>query len=343
MGNNIGCEHTGLGVMWVHIVMSAFGSRGDARRFLLLAAELRRRGHDVVLCGFADLEPAAGASAVPFAACGPDAVSGLAARADLVLATGAGYAWREAAREAGVPVRYVAFTPTTFCEPGRWPWSRPRISLEGLGFGPRPVLAADDVLAPLPAELRGRVVQVPAIVPPDGALPAEVEAFLAAGEPPAYVGFGSAPVPYPDRTTRDLLGAVRGLGIRAIVAPGAAGIGRTGVRDVLVADELPHASLFPRCAVVVHAGGPGTTAAACRAGVPQVVVPQVADQHFWAARVASLGLGKLIPGPHLTAAALTDRLRRLLHDQKTAFRAEVMAERLRSRDGAAEAADAVLA
>jgi UDP:flavonoid glycosyltransferase YjiC (YdhE family) len=93
----------------------------------------------------------------------------------------------------------------------------------------------------------------------------------------------------------------------------------------------------------VHPGGAGTTAVACRAGVPQVVVPHQPDQNFWATRIASLGLGKRLPGRHLTAAALHDRLFRLLGDRGTAFRAQAMAERLRTSDGASEAADAVLA
>jgi UDP:flavonoid glycosyltransferase YjiC (YdhE family) len=42
--------------------------------------------------------------------------------------------------------------------------------------------------------------------------------------------------------------------------------------------SVPFEQLFPRGAAVVHHGGAGTVAAAVRAGIPQVVVPQMADR-----------------------------------------------------------------
>jgi len=52
----------------------------------------------------------------------------------------------------------------------------------------------------------------------------------------------------------------------------------------------------------VHHGGSGTTAAALRAGAPQVIVPHIVDQYYFAHRLESLGIapagipiGKLTP------------------------------------------------
>ena len=39
---------------------------------------------------------------------------------------------------------------------------------------------------------------------------------------------------------------------------------------VEVEGPVPHTWLFPRCSVIVHHGGAGTTATALYAGVPQV-------------------------------------------------------------------------
>ena len=58
----------------------------------------------------------------------------------------------------------------------------------------------------------------------------------------------------------------------------------------VVSGPMPHAKLFPRLAAVVHHGGAGTTASALRAGVPQVVVPHMADQFHHAHRLAALGI-----------------------------------------------------
>jgi len=60
---------------------------------------------------------------------------------------------------------------------------------------------------------------------------------------------------------------------------------------VLSVGTLDHARLFPRLDLVVHHGGAGTTAAALRAGVPQLIVPHILDQFFHGRRIAELGLG----------------------------------------------------
>jgi vancomycin aglycone glucosyltransferase len=65
---------------------------------------------------------------------------------------------------------------------------------------------------------------------------------------------------------------------------GAASLASDGsfAADVLVIGSVSHRPLFPRVAAVVHHGGAGTTAAATRAGRPQVVVPHLFDQFLWA-------------------------------------------------------------
>jgi UDP:flavonoid glycosyltransferase YjiC (YdhE family) len=61
--------------------------------------------------------------------------------------------------------------------------------------------------------------------------------------------------------------------------------------DCFAVGEVNQQALFGRVAAVVHHGGAGTTTTSTRAGAPQVVVPQWADQPYWASRVADLGLG----------------------------------------------------
>ena len=50
-------------------------------------------------------------------------------------------------------------------------------------------------------------------------------------------------------------------------------------------------SALPQCAAIVHHGGAGTTISALSVGVPQVVVPQGADQFVNAAAVERRGCG----------------------------------------------------
>jgi len=154
----------------------------------------------------------------------------------------------------------------------------------------RPWLAADATLAPWPDEDAG-VVQTGAwIVPDSRPLSPAVERFLDAGAPPVYFGFGSMRAP----TTlgRAMVDAARAVGRRAIVSRGWAELSvGDDADDGLAIDEVNQQALFARVPAVVHHGGAGTTTAAARAGAPQVVVPQLYDQHYWAGRVRELGIG----------------------------------------------------
>ena len=58
----------------------------------------------------------------------------------------------------------------------------------------------------------------------------------------------------------------------------------------------PAPALFAHCAAIVHHGGAGTTANAARSGVPQLLVPHLMDQFYWAERCVELGLGAAGPG-----------------------------------------------
>jgi vancomycin aglycone glucosyltransferase len=151
-------------------------------------------------------------------------------------------------------------------------------------FTSTPWLAADPVLGPAPFP----VVQPGAWSVPDSRpLPADLAAFLDAGAPPVYLGFGSMRAPAD--VVRVALGAIRELGHRTIVARGWSEL--DPIDEAFVLDEVNQQALFPRVAAVIHHGGAGTTTAAARAGAPQVVVPQMADQPYWASRVAELGIG----------------------------------------------------
>jgi UDP:flavonoid glycosyltransferase YjiC (YdhE family) len=68
---------------------------------------------------------------------------------------------------------------------------------------------------------------------------------------------------------------------------------RLQTRDNLFRIEtpIPHRLVFPHCAAIVHHGGVGTTHSAARSGKPQMVVPLILDQFYWARRVKELGAG----------------------------------------------------
>ncbi|OBB98469.1 glycosyltransferase [Mycobacterium sp. 852002-40037_SCH5390672] len=214
----------------------------------------------------------------------------------------------------------------------------PLDSLRDYALTESPWLATDPVLDPWqqPGDLE--VVQTGAwLLRDERALPADLVAFLDAGAPPVYVGFGSMPM----RLSRDVAGAaiaaVRAQGHRALVSRGWAGLDPIDdLDDCFAVGEVNHQALFGRVAAVVHHGGAGTTTAAARAGAPQVVVPQGADQPYWASRVRDLGVGAAHDGPAPTTESLSAALKTVL-TERTRARAGAVAATIRA-DGATVAA-----
>jgi vancomycin aglycone glucosyltransferase len=204
----------------------------------------------------------------------------------------------------------------------------------------RPWLAADPVLGPWPGSADLDVVQTGAWVVPDARpLPTELEAFLDAGAPPVYVGFGSMRAP--QDAARVAVEAIRAHGRRALVARGWTDLAPIDDRDdCLAIGEVNQQALFGRVVAVVHHGGAGTTTAAARAGAPQVVVPQMADQPYWGGRVAGLGIGISHDGPTPTVESLSAALSTALAPE-TRVRATAVAGTIRA-DGATVAATLLL-
>nr|AXL05689.1 glycosyltransferase [uncultured bacterium] len=204
----------------------------------------------------------------------------------------------------------------------------------------QPWLAADPVLGPWRELPDVDVLQTGAwTLPDDRPLPADLVAFLDAGAPPVYVGFGSMPMRSTD-ATRDAVAAVRAHGRRVVVSRGWADLAMSGDQDDCFAvGEVNLQALFGRAAAVVHRGGAGTTFTAALAGAPQVVVPQLPDEQRWAGQVAELGIGTA-QDPAATFEPLSAALEAVLAPETDA-RAKAVAGTIRT-DGAAVAAELLL-
>jgi vancomycin aglycone glucosyltransferase len=192
----------------------------------------------------------------------------------------------------------------------------------------RPWLASDAAIAPPPRTRRMETLPTGAWFLEDKRpLPASLEAFLAAGEAPIYFGFGSMRAR--SHTSRILIETARALGRRAIMSQGWGNLDVIDAgSDCIAIGDVSHELLFPRVACIVHHGGAGTTTTAARAGRPQVVVPHLYDQYYWANRVQQLGIGVSAGGmakitPDKLAAAL-----RICLDPDTSAHAQAFATRV---------------
>jgi len=207
-------------------------------------------------------------------------------------------------------------------------------------FTDRPWLAADPVLAPWPEPADPAVVQTGAwLLPDERSLEPELERFLESSEPPIYFGFGSMRAP--EDLSRVMIESARALGRRAIVSRGWADLTLVDhAADCLAIGEVNQQALFKRVAAVVHHGGAGTTTAAALAGAPQVIVPQIYDQHYFAERVNALGIGSAHASGRPETLSLTSALERSLQPE-VGVRARKIASAMR-RDGAHEAAQLLI-
>jgi UDP:flavonoid glycosyltransferase YjiC (YdhE family) len=159
--------------------------------------------------------------------------------------------------------------------------------------------------------------------------------FLAAGEPPVVIGFGSHVGRNPAKMTALVTNALARSGQRGVIVSGWGGLeGAGGVSDVHFVKQVPYDWLLPRAKALVHHGGAGTTAIAFATGTPQITVPFGWDQAFWGYRCAALGVGL---GPFfprgLTPEGLVSAIAAVSTDQGFAARAEGIASSVRRECG----------
>jgi UDP:flavonoid glycosyltransferase YjiC (YdhE family) len=316
----------------VKVLILTFGTRG-------VAHQLRARGHEPVLAApqrFAGLAGEHGLSLAPV----HDGPLRLVDRADAVGQTMTGGVRAKLAPARAMPAMFLrVFDDAT------------AIATAGPGAGADVIVHNGQIIAAPHLAEKLAIPSVLADWPPTVVttgywflpaagqeLPVELAAFLDAGEPPVFIGFGSMAGPDTAVTTEIVLAAVRKTGVRAVLGTGRSGLSTTEHERVAVVDQVPHDLLFQRVAAVVHHGGAGTTAAAAAAGLPQVICPFVADQPFWGRRMHRLGVGPPpIPQPRLTPDRLADAILTAFTDATIRSRAASLGALIRSERGAADA------
>lgn len=171
--------------------------------------------------------------------------------------------------------------------------------------------------------------------PQDWTPPPDLQAFLAAGVPPVYIGFGSMTGRDPQQITEIALAALAKTNQRGILATGWGGISATDLPEtVFKLEAAPHDWLFPQMAAIVHHCGAGTSAAALRAGVPSIGVPFFGDQPFWADRLHKLGVSPApIPKANLTVERLAAAIATPTNDPTMRQKAQVVGQQIQAENG----------
>jgi len=176
-----------------------------------------------------------------------------------------------------------------------------------------------------------------------------IEAFIAAGSKPAYLGFGSMTAKSPEHMVVLVVSAAKRAGMRAIVGAGWAKMSQDllqkstqdaalveySEKNVLFVGNTPHEWLFPKCSMLVHHGGAGTTSTASRAGVPQIITPVWMDQwdlaRFLNESGNGFGFGTQLT--QITSEELGDAMVKVQKDDKIAANAKKWGETARTQTG----------
>ncbi len=109
--------------------------------------------------------------------------------------------------------------------------------------------------------------------------------------------------------------------------------------NVLVTDWVPFHALFAASSAAIHHGGAGTTLTALSAGIPQLVLPQGADQFNNAAAVAKSGAGAVLQPSELDV----DRVTELLGDTPVRTAAETVSAEMAGQPAPADLVPRIIA
>ncbi|HVU38296.1 MAG TPA: nucleotide disphospho-sugar-binding domain-containing protein [Opitutales bacterium] len=122
-------------------------------------------------------------------------------------------------------------------------------------------------------------------------------------------------------------------GKKIIVQSGWAGLAVEVARPhIKVIGSVSHDQLFRHASCVVHHGGAGTTASVLFAGKPQIIIPHIADQWFWAAEIKRLRVGTKL-NKKTWPEKLPAKVLKMEAKKKLRRRAQALAAKLRAEDG----------
>jgi len=156
-------------------------------------------------------------------------------------------------------------------------------------------------------------------------------------KPVLFFTLGSCSSKLRDQFCEKLMNACKKLDYKLIVGSGWSKTGAHLQNDeylYLMKNPIPHNLIFPACDAVLHHGGAGTTHSVARAGKPQIIIPLIADQHYWAYQV---GLSKLGPSSikigKISEKLLQEKLHNLVTDSSFKQNAAEMGEKIRNENG----------
>lgn len=155
--------------------------------------------------------------------------------------------------------------------------------------------------------------------------------------PVIFFTLGSCSSKHRDLFCEKLLNVCKKLNYKLVVGSGWSNAGahlENGDYLFLMKQAIPHNLIFPACDAVLHHGGAGTTHSVARSGRPQLIIPLIADQHYWAYQVSESKLGpSAIKINKTSEKQLEQKLHDLLTNPVYKENASSMAKKINSENG----------
>ena len=138
-----------------------------------------------------------------------------------------------------------------------------------------------------------------------------------------------------EKTTKIIIEAAKLAGQRLVLSSGWAKLGKDKLvdKDCYIIGKISHNFLFPKMAAIIHHGGSGTTATAARAGKPQIIVPHMTDQFYFAEQVPKTGVApESIWRKKLTPQNLASAIRKVVTSKEMKKKSETLSNSLLNQD-----------
>lgn len=156
------------------------------------------------------------------------------------------------------------------------------------------------------------------------------------GRPLVYATFGTLRRPNDTADLAAIIAGIRDLDIDLIVTVGPlldpAGFGPQP-RNVHLANYVSQAYLLPRCAAMVNHGGFSTVIGALSYGIPQVILPTIADNPVNARRAVALGTTIVLGVDERTPETICAAVQSVLADPAYRQRAQQVQAEIRALPG----------
>lgn len=120
-----------------------------------------------------------------------------------------------------------------------------------------------------------------------------------------------------EHVLRGVIDALRALSVRALVTSGPGSDAAAldpGMSKIRVAPYVPQGAVLPHSTAVITHGGAGSTLGSLAFGLPQLCLPQGADQFLNASAVSAAGAALTIAPDEFSSEAVGNAMMRLLDE-----------------------------